>query len=208
MIVKTVADYVDSVQEKFPDISKQDIRRAINFGFKSFITFNNQNCDVNIKMDDISAICGRLTSNWLTFTKMYKRKLIRKLHVLYKMKNVVWDGYYYFSLTDRQFNERFLSKKHKIEKKYRGVNFGRVRLYKMYDECKISRWVSMHIFRVPYLAEFGNTMWKDNYTPINCEYYEHVPRKRLRDILITEYKYDILNGNYEKQLRRRFTFRL
>jgi len=39
------------------------------------------------------------------YFQYYKRKMRVKLRVLYKRKHIPWDGYYYFALTETEYNE-------------------------------------------------------------------------------------------------------
>jgi len=83
-----------------------------------------------------------------------------KLRVMYKRKKIPWDGYYYFALTENEYNE-YLKQKNKRGRPRKNFTFSKVILYKIYDECNISESNRVAIFKVPLIMEFGFTIYKE-----------------------------------------------
>jgi hypothetical protein len=105
MQIKTVNDYIESIHEKFPEVQIQDIKRICTFGFKSLYLHNSYGGDTLIKDNDLWCYIGNLTNNSLKHFNYYARKLAVKIRVLYKRKKIPWDGYYYFALTDNEYQK-------------------------------------------------------------------------------------------------------
>lgn len=108
MKLKTVNDYVESVSAKFPDVDINDIKRICTYGFKSLYLHNSYGGDTLIKDNDLWCYIGNLTNDSVKHFNYYARKLAVKIRVLYKRKKVPWDGYYYFALTESEY-EKYLS---------------------------------------------------------------------------------------------------
>jgi len=49
--------------------------------------------------------CGSLMNNSLRYFNYYKSKMKVKLRIMYKRKHIPWNGYYYFALTEKQYQE-------------------------------------------------------------------------------------------------------
>ena len=79
----------------------------------------------------------------------YKRKMKVKLRVMYKRKQIKWDGYYYFALTKNQY-EKYLAQTHTGRgRPKKNFLFEKVYMYKIFDECSIMSSNQVAIFRYP-----------------------------------------------------------
>jgi hypothetical protein len=98
--IKTVNDYYEEMYKLFPQISKKDIQRILNYGFKSLYLHNSYGGDTLITDSNFWCYIGTLRNDSLKHFKYYINKLSVKLRILYKRKKIQWNGYYYFALTD------------------------------------------------------------------------------------------------------------
>lgn len=51
MKIKRIEDYYDEVQNRFPDLTRQEIDKILKHGMRSFFTLNARGADVLIKSD-------------------------------------------------------------------------------------------------------------------------------------------------------------
>lgn len=172
MIIKTVNDYYEAVHEKFPDVPMKDIERILKFGWKSVYLHNYYGGDTLIKDDNINKYLfyiGRLTFDSLKHYFYYIRKLVVKIRVLYRRSKVKWDGYYYFGLTQRQY-DKYLAQMNKRGRKRKNFHFGAIKLYKIFDECKVKESNREYFFRVPYIVDMGLTVFERDYITSKAEF--------------------------------------
>ena len=146
MELKTINDYIESIHEKFPEVQIQDIKRICTFGFKSLYLHNSYGGDTLIKDNDLWCYIGNLTNDSLKHFNYYARKLAVKIRVLYKRKKIPWDGYYYFALTDTEY-QKYLDQKNSKGRPKKKFKFGDVYMYKIFEECKIKEHALKYIFR-------------------------------------------------------------
>ena len=159
-VIKTIQDYYEKLYEEYPTIPKEDIRRICLFGIKSLNIHNNYGGDVLISRKGFWFYCGQLMNNSLHYFNYYKRKIRIKLRIMYKRKNIPWDGYYYFALSQDQYNN-YLEQKNKKGRPRKNFTFSKIVLYKIYDECSIAESGKVAIFKIPYSAEFGLSLSKE-----------------------------------------------
>jgi hypothetical protein len=105
MEIKQVKDYYEPMYEKYPDVPKEDIRRILNYGWKSLYLHNTYGGDTIIKDSNFWFYIGNLKKSSLKYFNYYIKKLIIKIKVLYKRLKIEWDGYYYFALNDKQYED-------------------------------------------------------------------------------------------------------
>ena len=193
-VIKTIQDYYEKLYEEYPTIPKEDIRRICLFGIKSLNIHNNYGGDVLISRKGFWFYCGQLMNNSLHYFNYYKRKIRVKLRIMYKRKNIPWDGYYYFALSQDQYNN-YLEQKNKKGRPRKNFTFSKIVLYKIYDECSIAESGKVAIFRIPYSAEFGLSLYKTIFTTSQAELV--LVRKPLtfNDILLSNYNYQFLQIN-------------
>lgn len=193
-VIKTIQDYYEKLYEEYPTIPKEDIRRICLFGIKSLNIHNNYGGDVLISRKGFWFYCGQLMNNSLHYFNYYKRKIRVKLRIMYKRKNIPWDGYYYFALSQDQYNN-YLEQKNKKGRPRKNFTFSKIVLYKIYDECSIAESGKVAIFRIPYSAEFGLSLYKTILTTSQSELV--LVRKPLtfNDILLSNYNYQFLQIN-------------
>lgn len=200
MKITTIADYVDKVHEKYPKVPLSDIKKILRYGWNQFLSYNRLGCDINICTDEFYLLSGRIPIKRLKQYKLYQHKLARKLRVMFMKKHMKWDGYYYFCINRREYEEEYLPQVKKPEGIHERITFHNVKLYKLQDECKAQHTYPKYMFRVPYIADFGYCLFLKEYTPAKCELLGFIPAWKFHDLLITRNQYEILNGNYAKHV--------
>lgn len=191
MEIKTIDDYVQELKQKFPFVKEKALKQIIKFGWRSIYLTNTYGADVHIHHNKLWCYFGQLKGTPLAHFYYYINKLSKKLRILYKRKKIPWDGYYYFALSDKQY-EDYLSQKKKRGRPRKHFEFGTVKLYKLKGECELKQFSSKHIFRVHYPIDLGYTMFKRNYKSDKAEFlYSREPMK-FEDILTSNNNYGIL----------------
>lgn len=190
-VLKTIQDYYEKLYEEYPTIPKEDIRRICLYGIKSLNIHNNYGGDVLISRKGFWFYCGQLMNNSLHYFNYYKKKIRVKLRIMYKRKNIPWDGYYYFALSQDQYNN-YLEQKNKKGRPRKNFTFSRIVLYKIYDECSIAESSKVAIFKIPYLTEFGLSLYKETLTTDKAELILVRTPLTFNEVLLTNYNYQFL----------------
>lgn len=185
---KTLKDYYDKVQELYPEIPKEDIKTILQFMWKQVFLTCHYGADVTINTPKLKCYIGNMRFDSVRHHAQYINKLSTKLRILFKRKKVEWDGYYYFALTDKEYESYLEQKKRRIKK----INYGNQVLFKIYDECSIKSYDCKYIFKVPAVADLGYSYYKENYTTKNAELVTTRDKLKFKDILVSNYKYQFL----------------
>lgn len=191
MQVKTIHDYYEKMYEMFPEVPQKDIKRILKFGWKSVYLHNLYGGDTLITDDTFWCYTGILRNDSVKHFHYYIKKMIIKLRVLYKRKKIQWDGYYYFALTESQYQD-FLSQHNKRGRKKKIFTYGNQIIYQILDECKLKEWNKRYIFRIPYAASVGFTTYKPNLTSDKAEQIITREPLKFKDILVSENNYEYL----------------
>lgn len=189
--IKTVKDYYEEMYQQFPDLNKKDIQRILNYGFKSLYLHNSYGGDTLITDNSFWCYIGTLRRNSLKHFKYYISKLCVKLRILYKRKKINWDGYYYFALTDRQYEE-YLSQQKGRGRKRKHFSYGNQILYKILDECKIQCFNRKYIFRIPFVSDNGFSFYIQDFKSDRAELIITRDVQKFKDILVTNNEYEFL----------------
>lgn len=179
-------DYLKNIYKLYPKVPKRDIQIILKFGFKSLYLHNSYGGDTLIRDNDFWCYIGKLKKKPLDHFYYYIRKLTVKLRVLYKRKKIPWDGYYYFGLTDKQY-QNYLSQR---RKKY--IHFYNVVMYKLYEECSINEFNRRYIFRIPYITYFNYKIFNKELVTNEAELYQEREILKFKDISVYDNKYEIL----------------
>lgn len=191
MVQKTIQDYYEAICEEYPTISKSDIKRILQYGWKSLYLHNSYGGDVLINRRGFWFYSGRLMNNSIKWFEYYKRKIRIKLRVMYKRKQIPWNGYYYFALSKNQYNE-YLSQKKRRGRPKKWFTFSNTVLYKIYDECNISESGKMAIFKIPMPLDLGFTSYKEQLNTNKAELVLVREPLKLEDILLSNYDYEFI----------------
>lgn len=188
---KSIKDYYDELYSLFPTVSRADINRILNFSWKSLYLHNSYGGDTLVTDRNLWCYIGNLKKDSLKHFYYYIRKLTVKLRVLYKRKKRQWDGYYYFALSDSQYNSYALQKNKKGRPR-KHFNFGTVYLYQILDECKISEHYKRYIFRIPYTTQIKTKQYIQELITDKAELIITREPMKFKDILVNENKYEFL----------------
>lgn len=201
MKVKTIQDYYQKLFELYPTLPKSDIKRIVLYGWKSLYLHNSYGGDVLINRQGFWFYCGRLMNNSVKWFEHYKRKMKVKLRVMYKRKQIPWNGYYYFALSENQYND-YLNKKSKRGRPKKWFTFSNTVLYKIYDECNITESGKVAIFRVSMPLDLGFTTYKEELITDKAELVLFREPLKLEDILLSVYDYEFISDDKRKYKRK------
>lgn len=188
---KTIKDYYEIIYQLFPEVSKQDINRILNFGWKSLYLHNSFGGDTLVKYNSLWCYIGELKSNALQHFNYYRKKLAIKLRILYKRRKIQWDGYYYFGLTEEAY-QKYLSQKKNKGRPKKVFNFGSVFMFQILDECKIQQYSSKYIFRIPYVSKIKYKFFVPELTTRKAELIITREPLKFKDILVNDNEYEFL----------------
>lgn len=188
---RTVKDYYDVMMAKFPQISKVDMIRILNFSWKSLYLHNSYGGDTLITDRDIWCYIGYLKYNSVEHFRYYIKKLVVKLRVLYRRKKIPWDGYYYFALSQFQY-DKFIGPKKKRGRPKKRFTFENIFLYQILDECKINESNKQYIFRIPYIDIIKFKFFVPKLETDKAELIITRDPLKFKDILVFENDYEFL----------------
>lgn len=188
---KTLKDYYDQVKKEFPIIPIEDIKKILNFGWKSVYLVVSYGGDVLIKEDNNWFYIGTLRKNSLQHFKYYKVKLCNKMRVMFKRHKCQWDGYYYFTLNDERY-QKYLNCKNKRGRPKKWFEFGNILLYKLKEECLIAESEGKHLFRLKYPIDIGFTFYTLNLKTKDAEFVLSREPLKFKDILISNNDYELI----------------
>lgn len=188
---KTIKDYYNQMYDLFPEVPKEDIRYICNYGWKALYLHNSYGGDTIITDKSLWSYIGFLKKDSLKWFKYYIKKLTIKLRVLYKRKQIPWDGYYYFALSEEQY-ENIVSQKKKRGRPKKYLSFGNQFLYKILDECKIREYSKKYIYKIPYITDMGIRFYKKDLITDQAELIITRDTLKFKDILISNNNYEFL----------------
>ena len=191
MVIKTLKDYYKQLYEMFPDVPKKDIKKACLYGWRCLYMANTQGADTIIKDNSFWSYIGYLKKDSLEYFKYYIRKLSIKFRILYKRKNIKWNGKYYFALTDKQY-EDYLSQQNKKGRKKKYFTFDKVLLYQILDECKIREHGKKYIFEIPYITNLGFRIYNPSLRTDKAKLIITRNPLKFEDILINYNEYELI----------------
>ncbi len=183
MKITNVNDYVDKVHEKFPEISKEDIKRILVYGWKMIVQYVSAGNDITMTSHDYFFFIGRIPKNSLQMFKHYCNKLSRRIAYMFKRTNSKWDGYYYFARSEKQYIDYLNQKKRKYK------IFKDVFLYKLLEELKVKEPANPYIFR---LSEDKTQWMRKYYKEIKTDKAELIIQRdalNMNDLMVSNNKY-------------------
>ena len=187
---KYIKDYYDEMHNKFPEVPILDLKRILNFSWKSIYLHNSYGGDTFITGKDLWCYIGHLKKDPIKYFLYYIKKLSIKLRVLYKRNKIEWDGYYYFALSDKQYNE-YISQKNKRGRPKK-FTFSNVLFYQILDECKIQEYYKKYIFKVPFIAKIKYKFFSSELVTDKAELIITREPLKFKDILTYYNDYDVL----------------
>ena len=187
----TIKDYCDQIYQLFPDVPESDIDKILSFAWKSLYLHNSYGGDTLISGKDFWCYIGNLKKNPLDHFFYYIRKLTIKLRVLYKRKKIEWDGYYYFALSDSQY-QRYIEQKKQRGRPRKYFKFGTVFIYQILDECKINEYYKRYIFRIPYITHLKSKYFISDLITDKAELILTRDPLKFKDIRVYDNEYEFL----------------
>lgn len=188
---KTLKDYYSTIYFMFPSIPKVDIERILKFCWKSLYLHNSYGGDTLLQDKDFWFYIGNLKKDSLEHFYYYIRKLTVKLRVLYKRKKFKWDGYYYFALSNTQY-QKYLEQKNRRGRPRKHFKFGTIYLYQILDECKINEHYKQYIFRVPFISLLKTKQFIHDFQSDKAELIIQRQPLKFADISIYNNEYECL----------------
>ena len=183
MKLTKINDYVDAVWEEHQDLTKDEIKRILVYGWKMILQYVSFGNDVSIISNKFFFFIGSIPISALSTFNTYCYKLSKRIQYMFRRTKSKWDGYYYFARTEKQYLD-YLSQN---RKKYKV--FQNVKLYKLLEECKIKEHSSQYIFR---LSE-DKTNWLQKFYPeIKTDKAELIIQRdplKMQDLLVSENKF-------------------
>ena len=197
MVQKTIQDYYEQIFKEFPNIPKRDIKRILQFGWKQLYLLNSYGCDVSLQKGNFWIYFGKLMKDSLQHFIYYKTKLKTKLRILYKRNKVQWDGYYYFSLPQSQYDKYFSPDKRRGRPKSK-FTFQNIVLRKIYEECLLEDINGVAIFKIPMVSDLGFEKFIPELTTNQVELVTLKKHTKMKDILTSNYDYKIIKNKKYK----------
>lgn len=198
-MLTSVSTYLPELIKQFPNVPPEDVKRAVEYGWRMLYYYNLRGCDTLISSTKFRYwfYCGQLTKDSLKHFNYYRRMLRRKLRVLYIKKVEEWDGYYYTGLTNSEYSKLLESMNGRGRKKKNFVFHNKVAL-KVFDEAKVYFSWSQCIVKFKYITDLGYSFFKDT---MRCNDLEIAIVKdkpsTFKDILISSNNYELIK--YEKR---------
>ena len=188
---RTLKDYLEQIYSMFPQVPQIDIDKILKFSWRSIYIHNSYGGDVLIQGKGIWYYIGKLKKNPLDHFHYYIKKLTVKLRVLYRRKKIEWNGYYYFALSESQFQtyQSQINKKGRPKKYY---NYGNVYLYQILDECKINEYYKKYIFRIPIISRLKIKQYTKELITDKAELIITREPLKFKDILVYDNEYEFI----------------
>lgn len=200
--LKTIQDYYEKIYQLYPTIPKSDIKRILQYGWKSLYLHNSYGGDTLINRKGFWFYCGQLMNNSLKYFEYYKRKMRIKLRVMYQRKKIPWDGYYYFALTHNQY-QQYLNQKNKTGRPRKYFTFYKIILYKIQDECSIAESSKSYIFRLAVPLDKGFTFYKKELKTDKAELILEREPLKFDDVLFSKYNYQFISDYLRRYNKKR-----
>lgn len=185
--VKTYQDYYEDVEKLFPTLSHQDVYRILRYGYNSFRLHLSYGGDVYIQSKYLLLQTGKVYTNQDLMIDYVLQKLKVKIRVMYRRLHFIWDGISYFSLSDNMYDKIAQDLKDK-----KVVNFGKVVLYKCYDEAFIDSLNRKVILKVPAGREDIKFSSLEELITDKAEIVEWAPKKTWESINFSNHQYQTL----------------
>lgn len=185
-MIKYVDDYIDQLQEKYPNVLRSDIKKIVNFGFRLMFRLVRRGLDIQIQNKDLWFYIGDLTYNNVKHYHYYKRKLLLKIQYIFEQKHK-WDGYYYVAVPDEYYEK--LSKINPIKT----IKLKKVTIFKCLDAAKVYYDSMKHFIRFKAITNLGYQYYRENITIRQAKLiYSREKALTLKDLMIDSKNYSII----------------
>ena len=134
MKITNVNDYVDQVHEKFPELTKEEVKRILVYGWKMVVQYASNGNDIAVRTNKFFFFIGRIPTNSLKLFENYCFKLSKRIAYMFQRTKSKWDGYYYFSRNEQQYID-YIKQKNKKYKTFNKTAWHK----KFYEEIKTDK---------------------------------------------------------------------
>lgn len=183
MKITDVNDYVSDVQKQYPELTEQEVKRILTYGWKMILQYKSFGNDIHILSPKFFFFIGQIPLSALALFNTYCYKLAKRVQYMFRRTKSSWDGYYYFARSESQYIEYLQQAK----KKYKV--FKNVKLYMLLEECKISEHAQPYIFR---LNEDKTAWYRKFYYEIRTDKAELIITRdpmKMSDLLTSQNKF-------------------
>ena len=190
----SIDDYVEAVNERFPEMKQSDIRKILRFGFSNIYKVSMLGCDFvsASKTNKMITYIGRIFVDWQKLKPYYRLKMRKKLRVLYHMLRVKWSGYYYTYITKAEYKKYFSSPK-KIRKNKQYIFKNRI-VFKILDDCRLFYSRCKLFIKFEWYLDIGFSELKEEIAIRNPIIYEYDNDTQKYVNLLKSYnKYDLID---------------
>lgn len=188
MELVTCDKYYDKVLEKYPHLTRKQLDKIIKHGTSMLYLYNLYGGDVLLQNHNFTMYFGRLFRDNIAFYKYWQLKWKIKLRIKYWRNKTKFDGYYYFGLTEKDF-QTYKSQINDLGRRRKTFHFDKIILFKMLEECELDH-KFCHFFRVPYPEYCGFIMIKENCDLKNIEYIYRKNKDKVIEPVSYETKRD------------------
>lgn len=188
----TINDIIDSIYEKFPELTKIEVKNLVLHGFRRLHSAIKYGCAITLnsrKYGNLYVHIGALTLNIKNQIIDYNKKRDRKLRRIETWKKIPFDGYYYIGLNPNAFDNWI-----KLNEKSRTlVKFTRVFPRKIMEEL-FYKHREIYIFRIVLKKFKGWMYWAEELENRNVTFLGKVnnlqfaPSNKTWKELIKEYE--------------------
>ena len=183
MKLTKIDDYVDEVWKSYPELTREEVKRILVYGWKMILQYISSGNDIQILSSKFFFFIGIIPTSALTVFNTYCYKLSKRIQYMFRRTKAKWDGHYYFARTENQYIDylKQYRRKYKI--------FKNVKLYKLLEECKIREHSCPYIFR---LSEDKENRMQKFYSEIKTQNAELIIQRdplKMQDVLVSENKF-------------------
>lgn len=183
MKITKINDYVDAVHEKFPELTRDEVKRILVYGWKMILQYVRAGNDVSMMTNKEFMFIGTIPSSGLAVFKNYCYKLSKRIAYMFQRTKSKWDGYYYFSRSESQYLD-YLSQSRKKNKVFKDVF-----LFKLLEELKVKESSAPYIFRLNEQKTGWMTKYYKEIKTQNAELIIVRDPLQMKDILTSENKF-------------------
>lgn len=183
MKITKINDYVDAVHEKFPELTRDEVKRILVYGWKMILQYVRAGNDVSMMTNKEFMFIGTIPSSGLAVFKNYCYKLSKRIAYMFQRTKSKWDGYYYFSRSESQYLD-YLSQSRKKNKVFKDVF-----LFKLLEELKVKESSAPYIFRLNEQKTGWMTKYYKEIRTQNAELIIVRDPLQMKDILTSENKF-------------------
>lgn len=177
-MIKELDDYLDILENKYPHISRYELKRVLEYGFSTFYTLCKSGADIQVHNDKFTAYCGRMFLDDRIRFLYNDFRARRKLRLKYKYAQEEYDGAYYFGLTDEEWE--FYQSQIKSKRRNK-VKFNNLKLYKIKEECFLDK-SKKYFFILYYPIDVGWSFVEDEIITRN---FKHFANRDVKGNIVT-----------------------